>query len=247
MIANEIMTVAGIPVEVTRKQRQKNLYIRVNPPEGNVTVSAPADAPEESIRYFILRKIPEITKVRDKMLSQPRQSKREYVSGEACYLWGKPYMLQVVYEGNRYRIEKTPQRIVMHAPENASPESREKALTEWYRGELKRVLPQILVQCEERIGVETNACNIKYMKTRWGSCNVNEKRILINLQLVHKPIECLEYVVTHELVHLLEKNHTNRFRALVEKYYPNWKEAKQMLTEMPLDPLDNGDEDSDAE
>lgn len=88
---------------------------------------------------------------------------------------------------------------------------------------------------------------IKYMKTRWGSCNIDEKRILINLQLVHKPIECLEYVATHELVHLLEKNHTNRFRALVEKYYPNWKEAKQMLSEMPLDPLDNGDEDTDAE
>ena len=247
MIANEIMTVAGIPVEVTRKQKQKNLYIRVNPPDGDVTVSAPADAPEESIRYFILRKVPEITRIRDKMISQPRQSKREYVSGEACYLWGKPYMLQVIYEGNRYKIEKTPQRIIMRAPENASAESREKALTEWYRGELKRVLPQILAQCEDRIGVEVSACNIKYMKTRWGSCNVNEKRILINLQLVHKPIECLEYVVTHELVHLLEKNHTNRFRALVETYYPSWKEAKQMLSEMPLDPLDHGDEDSDAE
>lgn len=156
-------------------------------------------------------------------------------------------MLQVIYERNQYRIEKTKQRIIMHAPEGASAENREKALKEWYRGELKRVLPQIFQQCEEQIGVKANACNIKYMKTRWGSCNVDEGRILINLQLVHKPIECLEYVVTHELVHLLEKNHTNRFRALVEKYYPNWKEAKQVLREMPLDPLDNGDEDTDAE
>ena len=247
MIDNETLTVAGIPITVTRKQRQKNLYIRINPPEGDVTVSAPADATEDAIRYYVLRKVPEITKIRDRMVSQPRQSKREYVSGEACYLWGKPYMLQVIYEGKRYRIEKTPQRIIMHAPEGASEDNREKALTEWYRGELKRVLPQILKQCEVRTGVETNACNIKYMKTRWGSCNIPEKRILINLQLVHKPIECLEYVVTHELVHLLEKNHTNRFRALVEKYYPNWKEAKQMLSEMPLDPLDDGDEDTDAE
>ncbi len=247
MIGNETMTVAGIPIEVTRKVRQKNLYIRVNPPEGNVTVSSPAEATEDAIRYYVLRKIPEITKIRDRMLAQPRQSKREYVSGEACYLWGKPYMLQVIYEGNRYRIEKTPQRIIMHALEGASDKSREKALTEWYRGELKRILPNILKQCEERIGVEISACNIKYMRTRWGSCNVDERRILINLQLVHKPIECLEYVVTHELVHLLERNHTNRFRALVEKYYPNWKEAKQLLSEMPLDPLDDGEEDTDAE
>lgn len=247
MIGIETITVAGIPIEVTRKARQKNLYIRVNPPEGNVTVSAPAEATEDAIRYYVLRKIPEITKIRDRLLAQPRQSKREYVSGEACYLWGKPYMLQVNYEGNRYKIEKTPQRIIMHAPEGASDKSREKALTEWYRGELKRVLPNILKQCEERIGVKTSTCNIKYMRTRWGSCNIDEKRILINLQLVHKPIECLEYVVTHELVHLLERNHTNRFRALVEKYYPNWKEAKQLLSAMPLDPLDDGEEDKDAE
>lgn len=247
MSANETMTVAGIPIGVTRKARQKNLYIRVNPPEGTVTVSAPAEATEDAIRYYVLRKVPEITKVRDRMLAQPRQTKREYVSGEACYLWGKPHMLQVIYEGNRYRIEKTPQRIIMHAPEAAPEESREKALTEWYRGELKRVLPNVLKQCEERVGVEASACNIKYMKTRWGSCNIDEKRILINLQLVHKPVECLEYVVTHELVHLLEKNHSNRFRALVEKCCPKWKEAKQLLSEMPLDPLNGGEEDTDAE
>lgn len=246
MTVNETITIAGIPVEVTRKPRQKNLYIRVNPPEGDVTVSAPAETSEDAIRYYVLRKVPEITKIRDRMLAQPRQSKREYVSGEACYLWGKPHMLQVIYEGNRYKIEKTPQRIIMHAPKGASEESREKALTEWYRAELKRLLPPILKRCEERIGVETSACNIKYMKTRWGSCNIDEERILINLQLVHKPIECLEYVVTHELVHLLEKNHTNRFRALVENYCPNWKEAKQLLSEMPLDPLDDGEEDTDA-
>ena len=161
MIDNETLTVAGIPITVTRKQRQKNLYIRINPPEGDVTVSAPADATEDAIRYYVLRKVPEITKIRDRMVAQPRQSKREYVSGEACYLWGKPYMLQVIYEGKRYRIEKTPQRIIMHAPEGASEDNREKALTEWYRGELKRVLPQIIKQCEEE------ALRIVKMMPRW--------------------------------------------------------------------------------
>lgn len=239
-------TIAGLPVEITRKPGQKNLYIRVNPPEGTVTVSAPVEASYDAIHHFVLRKIPEITKVRDRMLSQPRQMKREYVSGEACYLWGKPYMLQVVYKGSRYHIEKTPNKIIMTAPEGASEESRAKALTEWYRSELKRILPTLLKQCEDRVGVEVNACNIKNMKTRWGSCNIPEKRILLNLQLVKKPVECLEYVIVHELVHLLEKNHTNRFRALVEKNYPNWREARQLLTEMPLDHIDDGDEKVDG-
>ena len=141
---------------------------------------------------------------------------------------------------------KTPNKIIMTAPEGASEENRAKALTEWYRSELKRVLPTLLKQCEDRIGVEVNACNIKNMKTRWGSCNIPEKRILLNLQLVKKPVECLEYVIVHELVHLLEKNHTNRFRALVEKNYPNWKEARQLLTEMPLDHIEDGDEEADG-
>lgn len=246
MISNEATTIAGIPVEIKRKSGQKNLYIRVNPPEGTVTVSAPLEASDEAIHHFVLRKVPEITKVRDRMLAQPRQSKREYVSGEACYLWGKPYMLQVVYKGRRYHIEKTPNKILMTAPEGASEESREKALTEWYRSELKRVLPAILKQCEDRVGVEVNACNVKYMKTRWGSCNIPEKRILLNLQLVKKPVECLEYVIVHELVHLLEENHTNRFRALVEKYYPNWKEARHLLTDMPLDHFEDREDNADG-
>lgn len=244
MTSNE-MTIAGIPVGITRKSGQKNLYIRVNPPEGTVTVSAPVDASEDAIRHFVLRKVPEITKVRDRMLAQPRQSKREYVSGEACYLWGKSYMLQVIYKGSRYHIDKTPNKIIMTVPEGTSEENRAKALTEWYRAELKRILPELLERCEERVGVEVSACSIKNMKTRWGSCNIPKKRILLNLQLVKKPVECLEYVIIHELVHLLEKNHTNRFRAYVEKNCPNWREIRRLLTEMPLDHIEDGDEEVD--
>lgn len=245
MTSSEI-TIAGIPVEITRKSGQKNLYIRVNPPEGTVTVSAPVEASEDAIHHFVLRKIPEITKVRDRMLAQPRQSKREYVSGEACYLWGKPYMLQVIYNGSYYHIDKTPNKIIMTVPEGTSEDNRAKALTEWYRAELKRILPDLLERCEERVGVEVSSCNIKNMKTRWGSCNIPEKRILLNLQLVKKPVECLEYVIIHELVHLLEKNHTNRFRALVEKNCPNWREIRRLLTEMPLDHIEDGDEEIDG-
>lgn len=244
MTSKETTVIGELPVEITRKSNLKNLYIRVNPPDGTVTVTAPMDTSSEEIQNFVLRRSPDISKVRERMLAQPRQSKREYVSGEACYLWGKPYMLQVKYEGHAYRFEKTGNRIIMTAPEGASCENREKAMTEWYRAELKRVLPEMLRQCEDRVGVQANSCYIKYMKTRWGSCSRDSKRILINLQLVKKPVECLEYVLTHELVHLLEENHTHRFRSLVEKSCPNWKEARKLLTEMPLDYMEEGDGDA---
>ena len=241
MTINETVTIGEMPIEIIRKSNLKNLYVRINPPDGTVVVSAPMGLPEDSIKQFVLRKMPEIIRVRERMIAQERQAKREYVSGESCYLWGKAYMLQVIFEGSRYNIEKAPNKIIMKAPVRATEENREKAMTEWYRSELKRVLPPILIRVEEKIGVEISAYNIKNMRTRWGSCNVDEKRILINLQLVKKPIECLEYVLTHELVHLIEKNHTKRFHSLVEQYYPNWRDAKRLLSEMPLDYFEQGD------
>ena len=178
--------------------------------------------------------MPEIIKIQDRMKRQFRQTKREYVSGETYYL-GKPYMLQVIYKGRYSKIEKVPNKIIITVPEGASYGKREKLLTEWYRSELKNILPMILKQCENKMGIKINACNIRNMKTRWGSCNISKRSILVNLQLIKKPIECLEYVLTHEFIHLFEKNHTNRFRNLLDKYYPAWKEAKQILEDMPLD------------
>lgn len=229
------MVIAGLPVEVTKKSNLKNLYIRVNPPDGTITVSAPLSISDEEIQHFFLKRSHDIKKVRDRMLAQDRQTKREYVSGEAYYLWGKPYMLQVRQEGRAYEIIKSGNRIIMITPNGASQENRKRVLTEWYRSELKRAIPSILKQCEKRVGIQANSCNIRNMKTRWGSCNTQTKNILINLQLVKKPVECLEYVIIHELVHLLERNHTNLFRSLVEKNCPNWKNAKKLLIDLPLD------------
>ena len=239
MISNELISIGGLMVEVTRKSGMKNLYIRVKPPDGKVTVSAPMNTASEEITHFVMKRTPDILRVRERMLSQFRQSKREYVSGEACYLWGKPYMLMVRCEGRNYRVYQSADRIIMIVPDGASCERRERLMLEWYRSELKRVIPAMLRQCEDRIGVKAASCSIRYMKTRWGSCNTQSKRILINLQLVKKPVQCLEYVIIHELVHLLERNHTNRFRSLVEKFCPNWKESKRLLNEYPLDYMKN--------
>lgn len=241
------IVIGDLPIQVIQKKNLKNLYIRVNPPEGDVTVSAPTEVSEEEIRLYLLKKMPEITKIRNKMLAQERQSKREYVSGESHYLWGKPYRLQVIYEEGPQKIVKTPTKIIMTVPEGTTVDARERLMTEWYRQELKRVLSTVSAQCEKKTGVSADEFRIKNMRTRWGTCNIEKRRIWINLQLVKKPMECLEYVVIHELVHLLERNHTHRFHALVEEFCPTWKEAKKLLAAMPLDYMEKGEPDIDDE
>lgn len=243
----EEIIIGGLPIEIIRKANLKNLYIRVIPPEGNVTVSTPTNLKDEDIKLFVLKKLPEITGVRDRMLAQERQSKREYVSGESHYLWGKTYRLQVKHQGNQFQIVKTPTKIIMTAPEGATTDAKERVFIEWYRQELKRVLQTVIWRCEKKTGVHAEEFRIKNMKTKWGTCNIEKRRIWINLQLAKKPMECLEYVVIHELVHLLEKNHTHRFNALVGEFYPTWKEAKKMLNTMPLDYMEKGEENIDDE
>ena len=235
MTTKKIIKVGILEVKVTKRSGQKNLYIRVSPPNGDISVSVPAKTTDKVIKNFVLRKMPEIIKFQDRMQRQFRQTKREYISGETYYYLGKPYMLQVIHKGRHNKIEKAPNKIIMTVPEGASYEKREKLLTGWYRSELKKILPIVLKQCENKMGIKINAYNIRNMKTRWGSCNISKRYILINLQLIKKPIECLEYVLIHEFIHLLEKNHTKRFKSLLDKYYPAWKEAKQILEDMPLD------------
>ena len=231
---NDEMLIGGLLIEVIRKKNLKNLYVRVNPPEGNVTVSTPMELSNEDIKLFVLKKLPEITKVRDRMLSQERQSKREYVSGESHYLWGKPYRLQVVYEGTQHKIVKSPTKIIMTVPEGTDADARERLFAEWYRQELKRVLESVIIGCEKKTGVYADEFRIKNMKTRWGTCNIEKRRIWINLQLAKKPMECLEYVVIHELAHRRHMNHSRAFWAEVEKYCPDYLERREQLKEYSL-------------
>lgn len=241
MIRKDEIAIGGLVIDVIRKSNLKNLYIKIKPPKGDVCISSPVEANEEDIRLFVLNKLPEINKIRDKMLSQERQSKREYVSGESLYLWGKLYRLQVVYEGKKHQVIKTPSKIIMYVSKGTSKENREKLLIEWYRQELNKVLLDIIKKYSKKMGVQVNEFRIKNMKTRWGTCNIDKRRIWINLQLIKKPIECLEYVVVHELVHLIEKNHTFKFQFLVEHYFPSWKEVKNLLSSLPLDYFESGD------
>jgi predicted metal-dependent hydrolase len=224
------ITVGGLPIEIKRNKGQKNIYIRVGSPEGNVKVSAPERVKNDEIERLVSEKLEEIRKIREKVLKRKELKKREYVSNELCYLWGKPYRLQVVFEGKKSSVSKTSTEIIITAPEGADESAREKLLLSFYREELKLALKKLLPECERKTGVRANEARIKNMKTRWGSCNIKERRIWVSLKLAEKPIECLEYVIIHELTHLLEKSHNRRFYTLLEGFYPKWKETKKLLS-----------------
>lgn len=240
-MTKEELQIGNVPVTVLRKQNLKNVYLRILPPDGQVTVNAPSYVTNAELSNFLLSKLPDIYVRQERMRSQPRQSERTYVSGEAHYLWGKPYRLQVVYEGTRTSVTKQANKLVMTVPDGYTVEQRERVMTEWYRGELRRVLQSATRRCVQITGIEADDFRIKNMKTRWGTCNIPQRRIWVNLQLVKKPPECLDYVLIHELVHLVEPNHTHRFYELVEKYCPTWREADKALKEMPLDYINEGE------
>ena len=235
-MASSILKISGLTVNVIRKSTLKNLYIKVCPPDGEVKVTSPMDITDSQIEMFVTEKLPEIEKYKIKFSTQVRQSKREYVSGESFYLWGKPYMLQVKSSANsRSSIQRVAGKLILTVPEGSATDFRKRKIENWYRLELQQAIDNQADDLQQKIGVVASEFRIKNMKTRWGSCNVEKARIWINLQLAKKPLECLEYVLVHELCHLIEKNHSKHFYALVEQFCPCWKEAKKTLDEMPLD------------
>ncbi len=230
------LQIAGLTVNVERKATLKNLYIKVCPPDGEVKVSSPASISDSQIEMFVTEKLPEIKKYKTKLASQVRQSKREYVSGESFYLWGKPYMLQVQNsENSRSSIKRVTGKLILTVPEGSSVDFRKRKIEWWYRQELQQAINGKVGALQQKIGVQASEFRIKNMKTRWGTCNVEKARIWINLQLAKKPIECLDYILVHELCHLIEKNHSKQFYALVEQFCPGWREAKKALDESTLD------------
>ena len=231
------MEVAGIPVEVLRKNN-KNLHLYVLPPDGKVRVSAPYKVDDEAIRLFVLTKIGWVkSKIRD-FENQPRQTTREYVSGESHYIWGNRYRLKLEEGANRNNATIRGGYIVLNVREGSDLPEREKTMNEWYRKALKDRIPEMIERWQERIGVTVNDWQVKNMRTKWGTCNASEKRVWFSLQLAKKPAECLEYIVVHELCHLLQKDHSTEFAALMDKHLPNWRETQKLLNGFIMDAYD---------
>ncbi len=226
--------VNGIEVSVTKKAI-KNMHLYVKPPDGHVEVSAPANLSNESIEIFIRTKIGWIKRQQEKFEQQPRQTAREYVSGEALYVWGRQYYLLVNYSNRGNSLELDGDKAILTVREESTAEQRGRFVNEWYREILKAEIERVLPKWEEITGLHPNGWQTKNMTTRWGTCNVKTHKIWLNLQLAKKTPECLDYVILHELTHLMEKNHNNNFVAHMDRFMPNWREIRKKLNSQILD------------
>lgn len=230
--------ISGINIEI-QKKNIKNLHLVVAPPDGKVRVSAPMHLSDESITMFVRTKLSWIKKQQEKFAKQPRQSKREYVSGETLYVFGQQYFLRVEYsyKGNLLVLEGN--EAVLTVRKESTAKQREAFVNEWYRTLLKEKIEIYLPKWESITGLHCDSWQTKYMTTRWGTCNTNTRKIWLNLQLAKKPTECLEYVILHELTHLKIRNHSKDFVAIMDHYMPYWRDIKQKLNDSKLDYYDS--------
>jgi predicted metal-dependent hydrolase len=226
--------VHGLPVSVVRKDI-KNLHLGVYPPHGRVRVAAPLRVSDDAVRLAVIGKLRWIKRQRARFETQPRQSRREMVSGESHYFLGHRYRLRVsIREGAGKVLLRSRSTIELHVRPKTSAEQRERVLQRWYRDQLKVLIAPLLEKWQEALGVRVADWRVKRMKTKWGTCNARAQRIWLNLELAKKPVQCLEYIIAHELVHLIERRHNGRFIAIMDEHLPQWRLHR---TELNLSPL----------
>jgi predicted metal-dependent hydrolase len=226
--------VSGIPVDIIRKDI-KNLHLSVMPPSGRVRVSAPKHLNDDRVRAAIVTKLDWIRKRQRIMEAQPRETQRDMVEGESHYFMGQRYRLEVIERSGKHEvILKNAAKIQLFVSPGTTSINRRILLNEWYRGQLKSRIPELLKKWELIVDKSVSDWGVKKMKTKWGSCNISHQRLWLNLELAKKPSECLEYVLVHELVHLHERYHNDNFKRLMDKFLPNWRIARSMLNKGPL-------------
>ena len=223
------ITIGNIDIDLIRKNI-KNIHLSVYPPDGRVRLAVPERMNDEAVRLFATSKLAWITKQRKKFSEQDRQTAREFVSGESHYYFGTRYLLNVVETTGKQHIELRGNKYIdLYVRPESTVEKREKIMSDWYRQSLKKIIPAYIKKWEAIMGVTVNDWGVKLMKTRWGTCNVQDKRIWINLELAKKNPQCLEYIIVHEMVHLLERHHNKKYKAYMDKFLPNWKSIKNEL------------------
>lgn len=223
--------ISDISIEVISKDI-KNIHLSVHPPNGRVRLAAPEKMGDEAIRLFAISKLSWIKKQQGKFNMQDRQSAREFVSGESHYFLGDRYLMNVIETKDKQKVEvKNKTHIDLYVRPNSTPERREKVMMGWYRNHLNDLIPPYIMKWERLMGVTVSDWRVKRMKTKWGTCNIEAKRIWINLELAKKNPRCLEYIIVHEMVHLLERKHNDRFIAYMNLFLPNWRSAREELNE----------------
>ncbi len=224
------ITLDDIEIEVVKKNI-KNLNLSVHPPYGDVRLSVPKKMNDEEVKCFAMSKLDWIKKQRDKFKVQDKFN-IEYKSGELHCLFGKKYELKVVENNGRQFAELDDEQIILHVKKDSSFEKKEKLIQEFYRERLRGAVPEYIEKWEKIIGVNIDSWAVKLMKTRWGTCNTKSRKIWINLELAKKNKSCLEYIVVHELTHLLERYHNRTFYNYMDEFLPHWKNIKKELNGM---------------
>lgn len=227
------LTVSGIDVDIVYKSI-KNLHIGVYPPMGRVRVAAPEVLDDEQVRLAVVNRLPWIKRQREQLQAAERQTRREMVTGESHYVWGSRLRLKMIERPGRAHIEIDGDRLLLYAPEGTSADNRRALIDRWYRDQLREAIPALISKWERSMRVNVPKWSIRRMKTKWGSCNRETGHIWFNVELAKKHPDCLEYLIVHEMTHLWERGHGERFTKLMDKNLPDWRARRDVLNESPL-------------
>ncbi len=231
--ASAYLSVSGIDVDVVYKDI-KNLHIGVYPPMGRVRVAAPERLDDDQVRLAIVNRLSWIKRQREQLQSAQRQTVRDMVTGESHYVWGSRLRLKVIERPGRAHIEIDGDRLLLYAPRGTTTDQRRDLLDRWYRAQLRQTLPGVIEKWERKMKVTVPRWSIRRMKTKWGSCNRESGHIWFNVELAKKHPDCLEYLAAHEITHLLERTHGERFTKLMDKNMPDWRARRDRLNQAPL-------------
>ena len=228
------ITVGGLRVDVVRKPI-KNLHLGVYPPNGRVRVAAPIGVSEDAVRLAVVTRMGWIRRQKARFGDQPRQSERAYVSGESHYFFGQRHRLSLIEGARAGHVQiRNSRTLELHVQTSSSQAVRERVFLAWYRHQPRERAMPLVESWSKAYGVSVPELGIKKMRTKWGSCNIEARRIWLNLELAKKPLQCLEYVIVHELAHFFERNHSDRFVALMDQMMPQWRVVRDELNGEPL-------------
>jgi predicted metal-dependent hydrolase len=222
-----------MPVDVVLKDI-KNVHLSVYPPTGKVRISAPSRMSLDTIRVFAISKLAWIKQQQKKICEQERETPRDYLERESHYVWGTRYLLTITESDEPPAVELKHRRIHLRVRPGTDATKRQDIFNEWYREQLKQAVPALIAKWEPLLEVNVARFFVQRMKTKWGSCNPVARSIRLNTDLAKKPRECLEYLVVHEMIHLLEPTHNARFVALMDRFLPRWQQCRAVLNRLPV-------------
>ena len=230
---SETIKIGEITITVTRKNI-KNVHLSVYPPDGRITLVAPSSTRLDVARAYAISRLGWIRKQQENLKNQARESARQFIDRESHYVWGRRYLLTVKYQEAKPSVSLDHKRITLTVRSGSDARKRAEVIHEWHKSLLHGLVPQIIKKWEPKLNVKVTSYFLQRMKTKWGSCNHRAGHIRLNTELAKKPQDLLEYVVVHEMVHLLEPTHSERFVEIIEKHYPTWREAREELNALPL-------------